>query len=178
MGFTREQRTLYNRLKRTGLTDKAIADSWGISASNLSRVKNSRQRFGNRSIEKIETRNITAPVEDYGEDITKISYAELERLSESDTPRTARLARDALIEIEDSNPDLSVSELRNQMFDRPQFQRTITGKGGNRGTVNLYLGASKRDDAIRGARKQLRRKGVNVSRTYSDFGGYTGASAR
>lgn len=189
MGFTREQRRQYNRLKRTGLTDKAIAESWGLSPSTLSRVKNSERRFSNKSSEKIDNRNINADVEEvegfwrgesqYDEsDITKISFQELERLSESDRPRTARLAQDALSDIERENPDLSVAELRELVFDRPQFQRSITGVDGKRGTINLYLGASKRDEAIRGAKKQLRKKGIRVNKTYTDFGGYTGVRAR
>ena len=73
---------------------------------------------------------------------------------------------------------MTVSELRNSVFDRPTFKRSITGKDGKRGVIDLYLGATKRDEAIRGARAQLRRKGVRVNKTYTDFGGYTGARAR
>ena len=189
MGFTREQRRQYNRLKRTGLTDKAIAESWGLSPSTLSRAKNSDSRLSRRSIEKIETRNERADIEEVegfwrGEkeydssDITKISFQELERLAESDRPRTAKIAQNALENIERDNPNMTVSELRNSVFDRPTFKRSITGKDGKRGVIDLYLGATKRDEAIRGARAQLRRKGVRVNKTYTDFGGYTGARAR
>lgn len=171
------------------MTDKAIAESWGLSPSTISRVKNSKSRLSNKSINKIETRNERAAIEEVegfwrGEseydssDITKISFQELERLAESDRPRTAKIAQNALQNIERDNPDMQISELRNTVFDRPTFKRTITGADGKRGTINLYLGATKRDEAIRGAQAQLRRKGVRVNKTYTDFGGYTGARAR
>lgn len=174
-GFNRATRTAYDRLKKFGLTDKAISQQWGVSPSTLSRAKTGKQRVSQRTISG-STRQTTAqsinPFSNQvvASDVNKITYDELQDLATAGTvPRTRRLAKEALDELDKSG--LTIEELQRGTFDRPTFWRTIQGK-----RVELLLGRTKGDAQQRRIRKQLEAKGLSFKgQSYIDFGGYGGA---
>ena len=99
-GFTRDQRNAYTRLKALGLSDKAVAETWGISASWLSAVKNKRGRFGEAAVDSIEEGPPSSTTFDRFSGIEradnplKVTFDELEQLALSGrSPRTRQLAR-------------------------------------------------------------------------------------
>tara|TARA_R100001163_G_scaffold56556_1_gene44293 strand:- start:4625 stop:5116 length:492 start_codon:yes stop_codon:yes gene_type:complete len=162
-------------LKALGLSDKAVAQQWGISPSWLSAVKNKRGRFGGSA-----KRSIEAPPKgtttfdrfsgiERADDPLQITFDELEQLALSGrSPRTRKLAQDRLRELERSG--LSVDELRDGLFDRPVYWRTYKGK-----RVKLLLGRTKQEEVQEQIRKQLAAKGVYLKKgEYIDYGGYGG----
>lgn len=174
-GFTRDQRNTYRRLKSLGLSDKAVAQKWGVSAGWLSAVKNKRGRFGT-----VAKASITAPPRgtttfdrfsgiDRADDPLQVTFDELEQLAIAGrSPRTRKLARDKLRELERSG--LSVDELRDSVFERPIYWRTYKGK-----RIKLLLGRTKQEEVQESIRKQLAAKGVFLKKgEYIDYGGYGG----
>lgn len=184
MAFTREQRRLYDKAKRQGLTDRAIAENWGISRSTLSRVKNTRGRLADRTVDRIFG-NLSRTTEDRRGDSVIIrasaddfiSYDELKFLKDnSNNTRTIELARREIDRIQRELGITSVDDprLRDVTVPRPTFTRTIQGR-----QITIPLGRSKSDEFQRKALKDLRARGVDVDRLfkdreYADLGGYGG----
>jgi hypothetical protein len=173
-GFTIGQRRAYDKLKRLGLTDKRVAETWGISPSTLSNTKLRKSRMSTRletrrtDVRRGETSTDRWTGIKVAVDDTKITLAELQKLAtQGGTPRTQKLARKKLDELGKSG--LTVEELREGTFERPTFWRTIQGV-----RVNLLLGRTKGDRIQDVIRKQLAAKGVTFDEGYIDFGGYGG----
>lgn len=176
-GFDRATYNEYRRLKAFGLTDKQIAGQWGWSPSTLSNAKTGKTK----RISRLSIRRASAPTTsqsfdsrigiDVANDLTKVTYEELQRLATAGrTPRTQKLARDKLAELDRS--DLTIEELQTQTFDRPTYYRTIRGV-----RVKLLLGRTKGEDAQAAIKKQLRAKGLTFTgNAYIDFGGYGGVN--
>lgn len=184
MTFTREQRRIYDKAKRQGLTDRAIAENWGISRSTLSRVKNTRGRLADRTVDRIFS-NLSRTTEDRRGDSVIIrasaddfiSYDELKFLRDnSNNTRTIELARREINRIQQELGITSVDDprLRDVTVPRPTFTRTIQGR-----QITIPLGRSKSDEFQRKALKDLKARGVDVDRLfkdreYADLGGYGG----
>lgn len=184
MTFTREQRRIYDKAKRQGLTDRAIAENWGISRSTLSRVKNTNSRLADRTVGRIFD-NLSRTVEDRRGDSVilrasaddYISYGELRFLRDnSSNTRTIALAKREIDRIQSELGITSVDDprLRDVTVPRPTFTRTIQGR-----QITVPLGRSKSDEYQRKALKDLRERGVDVDRLfkdreYADLGGYGG----
>ena len=182
-GFTAEQRRLYDRAKKQGLSDRSIAESWGISPSTLSRTKNKRTRLSVRSVARIETSTRRVTVNEYGDVRAEADYLitidELQFLAaRGRDPRTRRLAVEALDRAQETIQDEMLldnfDEVRAVTVPRPYFYRTIQGK-----RVRIPLGRSKSDAFQREARRALRAAGIDPEELYGDgeyldFGGYGG----
>lgn len=183
-GFDKETFNEYRRLKSLGLTEKQVAEQWGISTSTLYNARTGRtKRLSKRSQERVanpryDRQDIDSrravPIA-IAQDIGKITLQELQALADKgSTPRTRRLAKDELDRIE--NLPYSVEELQRLTFDRPSFYRSYRDpKTGKVTRVRLLLGRTKGDDAQAAIRRQLREKGVEFADSeYIDFGGYGG----
>jgi hypothetical protein len=183
-GFDKDTFNEYRRLKSLGLTDAAIARQWGVSPSTLYNAKTGRTKRISAKTQRAATRPKPDAQRfdrrigiDVAEDITKITYEELQRLSTAGrTPRTQKLARERLAELDSS--DLTIEELQRLTFDRPTYYRSYKDpKTGEVKKVRLLLGRTKGDDAQAIIRKQLREKGLEFSdASYIDFGGYGGVA--
>ena len=143
-GFDRTTYNEYKRLKSLGLTDKQVAGQWGWSTSALSNIKLGKtKRVSQRLQDRASTPTTSQSYDDriktfVADDLTKITYSELQRLATAGrTPRTQKLAREKLSELDRS--DLTIQELQQLTFDRPEYYRTIKGK-----RVRLLLGKASR----------------------------------
>jgi hypothetical protein len=183
-GFDKETFNEYRRLKSLGLTDAAIARQWDISPSTLYNAKTGRtkrisaktQRRATRPKPDAQVFDRRAGI-DVAQDISKITYEELQRLSTAGrSPRTQRLARDELQRLDASG--LSIEELQRLTFDRPTYYRSYKDpKTGEVKRVRLLLGRTKGDEGQAAIRRQLRAKGLEFSdASYIDFGGYGGVA--
>lgn len=174
-GFDKETYNEYKRLKAFGLSDRQVAQQWGWSASALSNIKLGKtKRVSKRLQDRAAAPTTSQSYDDrintfVADDLTKITYSELQRLATAGrTPRTQKLAREKLSELDQS--DLTIQELQQLTFDRPEYYRTIMGK-----RVKLLLGRTKGEEAQRSIKNQLREKGISFAGTgYVDFGGYGG----
>ena len=106
-GFTSEFRQFYNRQKRKGFSDRAIAEELNISPSWFAAVKAGRGSFGRQSTSRIEAATTSSYDEGGGSDLYTITGDELRRLLASGNTRTARDARNAFADIQSQNPDLT-----------------------------------------------------------------------
>ena len=181
-GFTREQRTLYDAAKKQGLTDRQVAEGWGISPSTLSRVKNKRGRLAPKTVERVRRNLDRVELNEFGEfralSDTRITIDELLFLRQRGRdPRTRRIAGEALDRFESVQDEMALDnfeEVRQATVQRPYFYRTIKGK-----RVRIPLGRSKSDAFQREMRRQLRAAGLDPEDLYGDgeyldFGGYGG----
>jgi hypothetical protein len=164
-------------LKSLGLSDKAVAQKWGVSAGWLSAVKNKRGRFGT-----VAKASITAPPRgtttfdrfmggERSDDPFQITYDELVELAKSGrSPRTRKLARDKLRELGETGMTVEEMKREGQVFERPVYWRTYKGK-----RVKLLLGRTKQEEVQENIRKQLAAKKVFLKKgEYVDYGGYGG----
>lgn len=161
-------------MKRVGFTDKRVAKAWGISPSTLSNTKLKKSRMSSRletrrtDVRRGETSTDRWTGIKVAVDDTKITFAELTKLKDfGGTPRTRKIAKAKLDEL--GGLGLTIEELREGVFERPTFWRTIQGV-----RVNLLLGRTKGDKIQDVIRKQLAAKGVTFDEGYIDFGGYGG----
>ena len=181
MTFTREQRRIYDKAKRQGLTDRAIAENWGIARSTLSRVKNTRGRLADRTVDRIFDNLSRTQLDDragidraVADDYVSIDELLFLRDNGRDS-RTVRLAEQALAEAQEQfGIDALTDDVRNLTVPRPTYTRTIQGR-----QITVPLGRSKSDEFQRKALKNLRERGVDVdrlfkNREYADLGGYGG----
>lgn len=181
-GFTREQRRLYDAAKKQGLTDRQVAEGWGISPSTLSRVKNKRGRLSARSVDTVQRSLERVELNEFGEyravSDTRITVDELLFLARRGRDsRTRRIASEALDRFESIQEEMALDnfeEVRQATVQRPFFYRTIQGK-----RVRIPLGRSKSDAFQREMRRQLRAAGLDPEALYGDgeyldFGGYGG----
>jgi len=151
--FTRDMSNFYRSGKRQGLSDRAIAEQMGISASTLSRIKTRKSEPSAKILNQFRAE--TTDSDEYFITYDELADFQANRIK---NPRVAREADAYLKTLE--RKGLTMQEIRNSDLKRPTVWRTVRGK-----RIGVLLGRSKQDAQRESVRKQLIAQGVNPDET-------------